>query len=165
LDFGTVAATFSPSATSTITRGSGTIAIKVGTVASGAYYSTGAVDVSAATLANGVQIRAANLDSELIFTANSLTLYPNATSQDTNTNAGPTSTSGIIRFKYGATTSGVLMSGTQYTRANVGIGLTLTTTLNSGNNVLDLTSNGQFAAMGGKLDQIKANTGLIPALL
>lgn len=75
----------------------------------------------AATLSNNVNIRATNLDSELLFSGiDSLTVYATQSDALNNTSPGATSTTGIIRFLYGAALSGVTMSGTVYLRLTLG---------------------------------------------
>jgi hypothetical protein len=103
------------------------------------------------------------LDSELNFVANSITLYPTQSDRDAGTNAGPTSASGIIRFKNGATVQGVVMGGPEFARVNVGVVLFSDFTLAAGANTLDLGTSGQLAAISAKVDS-KASQASVAAI-
>jgi len=124
-----------------------------------------------ATLANTVAVRASNLDSELLFAGISgITLYASLADALSNTSPGPTSTSGIIRFLYGSTTTGLVMSGTVYARITLGSTIQVQSlTLSQGSNSLDLSTTtllqsiivnvadlptlSEIEATGSKLDQ------------
>lgn len=156
LDFGSVAATFDPSATETVARGSGTITFKTGAVASGTYYSTGAITVSGATLGDSVKIRASNMDSEIVLNSiDSLRIYPTADDRDSNTNLSFTVSTTVYRFKYGATVSGATMSGTLYTRPSSNGEQSLKDfTLASGNSVFSLSQLGLIQATLAKVNSL-----------
>ena len=96
----------------------------------------------AATLSNDVRIRATNLNSELLFSGiDSLTVYATQSDALTNTSPGVTSTTGIIRYEYGAVLSGVTMSGTVYVRTLFGTTVQVqAVTLVAGTTTLDLST-------------------------
>lgn len=95
-----------------------------------------------ATLSNNVKIRATNLDSELLFSGiDLLTIYATESDALTNTSPGATSTTGIIRFLYGASLSGVTMSGTVYLRMILGTAIQVQAlTLVLGENEVNLST-------------------------
>jgi len=98
-------------------------------------------------ISDGILVRAANLDSELLFTgADSITLFQTINDRDTNSNPGPSSSGGALRFKYGATTSGVTLSGDRYARVVAG-GIVLSNTIHiaKGHNVIDFGTTGQLS--------------------
>lgn len=97
-------------------------------------------------MTDGILVRAANLDSELIFTgADSITLYQTENDRDTLSNPGPTGGNGSLRFKYGETYSGVTLSGDRYARVIVGgIVLSNTVTIAKGHNEIDFGTTGQI---------------------
>ncbi len=114
-----------------------------------------------AILSRDVAIRAANLDSELVHTADALTFYPSAGDRNAGTNPGLSIGNELYRFKLGNTISGVLLSGTLALRVTVG-GITFFADLAiaSGRNVLDLGVQSQLAAINAKtltLPQIEAS--------
>jgi hypothetical protein len=116
--------------------------------------SSGDFTQGAATLSNSITIRSANLDSELLFVADSITLYPTSNNRDTNTNAGPTSTTGIIRFLYNSVVSGVTMGGAAFLRVDAGIILFSDITIIQGNNTLDYGTTGQLTILNAKVDEL-----------
>jgi len=96
-------------------------------------------------ISNSVYIRANNIDSEIeLIGITNIKFYPSQADRDTNTNVGPSISTGIYRFKYGNTYSGVLFSGTMWTRADVGSILLYSFTLNQFYNILDLGTFGQI---------------------
>lgn len=103
---------------------------------------TGNFTQGTATLSNSVQIRATNLDSELVYTGiDNITVYPTLNDAMAGTNAGASSNNGILRFLYGASLSGVTMSGTIYLRTTIGsVNEIQSVTLVQGHNVLDLST-------------------------
>lgn len=103
---------------------------------------TGDFTQGTATLSNSVQIRANNLDSELVYSGiDNITVYPTLNDAMAGTNAGASSTNGILRFLYGASLSGVTMSGTIYLRTQIGsVNEIQSVTLVQGHNVLDLST-------------------------
>lgn len=72
------------------------------------------------TLSNDLKVRALNLDSEIIFSTDSVTFYPTLTDRDAGTNAGVTATGGIYRYKFGNTYSGVVMTNPLHIRYVIG---------------------------------------------
>jgi hypothetical protein len=124
--------------------------------------STGNIVQGAATLSGNVALRAANLDSELIYSADAITFYSSAADRNAGTNPGASVTGGLYRFKLGATVSGVLLSGTVALRVTVG-GITFfaDVALAAGRNVLDLGVQSQLAALNAKtltIAQLNATT-------
>ena len=101
------------------------------------------------TMTDGILVRSANLDSELIFTgADSITLYQTESDRDTLTNPGPVGGNGSLRFKYGETYSGVTLSGDRYARVVVGgIVLSNTVTIAKGHNEIDFGTTGQLQVL------------------
>lgn len=99
------------------------------------------------TISKDVHIRATNIDSEIEFIGiNEIIFYPNINDRNSNTNAGPSTTDEILRFKLGNTYSGVLFSGQMFIRADVGSLILQTFSLNAniGFNILDLGTFGQI---------------------
>jgi hypothetical protein len=128
--------------------------------------STGSIVQGAATLSANVALRAANLDSELVYTADAITFYPSAGDRNAGTNPGASVTGGLYRFKLGATVSGVVLSGTVALRVTVG-GITFfaDAALVSGRNVLDLGVQSQLAALTAKtLDTAGVRTAVWDAV-
>lgn len=151
--------TLNPSASSLFAVSSGIVTTKTsGLSETVTILSSGNFTQGAATLSNSVTIRASNLDSEIVFVATSITLYPTSTDRDTNSNAGPTSTTGIIRFKYGSVISGVTMSGNGYLRINSGIILFSDITISQGYNMLDYGTTGQLTIINSKVDALPSTT-------
>jgi len=109
-------------------------------------YSTGDFNLlNGSVISDDVKIRATNIDSELVLLGiTSITLYPSFNDSNADTNEGPIITDTIYRFKYGSTVDGVLLSGTQYSRVDVGSILLYSFVLNTGNNILDLGTFGQI---------------------
>lgn len=103
---------------------------------------SGAFTQGTATLSNDVQIRATNLDSELIYSGiDNITVYPTLNDAQAGTNAGAYSNNGILRFLFGAVLDGVTMSGTVYLRTQIGSVYEIqSVTLVQGHNVLDLST-------------------------
>ena len=120
--------------------------------------SNGNFTQGAATLSNNVTIRSANLNSELIFIATSIILYPTSSDRTTNSNAGPTSSTGIIRFLYGSVLSGVTMSNTLFLKVDAGIILFADATVSTGYNILDYGTTGQLTILNAKVDAIPSDT-------
>ena len=124
-------------------------------------YSTGNFILSnESTVSNIVKIRATNIDSELVLLGiEELILYPTSNDRNADTNRGPVITTLIYRFKYGSiTTNNVQLSGTQYSRVDVGNTLLYTFVLDSGNNVLDLGTFGQIQQVLN--NQVTINEGI-----
>jgi hypothetical protein len=99
------------------------------------------------TISKNVHIRADNLDSEIEFIGiNEITFYQNINDRNADTNAGPSTTDDIFRFKLGNTYSGVLFSGQMFVRVDVGSLILQTFNLNPdpGYNILDLGTFGQI---------------------
>jgi hypothetical protein len=96
------------------------------------------------TIGDNLKIRATNIDSEFYFSnVNSITFYPTQSDRDNNTNAGPTATGTIYRFKYGSTVSGVTLSGFAYSRVTIDSILLLdASVINSGSNTIDFGTTG-----------------------
>lgn len=68
-------------------------------------------------LGNTVGLRTSNFDSELIYGgADSITVYSTYSDAQNTINPGPSANDGILRFEYGQTYSGVVLSGTVYIR-------------------------------------------------
>jgi len=71
---------------------------------------------------SSIIIRSSNYNSELLFAGvDSVILYSTLSDAIAYSNPGLSSTNNIIRFKYGATTQGVPMSGTIYARWTLGV--------------------------------------------
>ena len=133
--------------------------IKSTGLVSDTYYSASSFTQGAGTLANSVLIRAANLDSEIVFTPDSITFYPSQSARDTGSTPGSTVTGGVYRFLHGSTVSGVLMSGTVYVRVMVGsLVFFLDVVLVAGANIVELGVQGQLTALNGKM-------GALPGLV
>ena len=157
--------TLDPSASAMVVVSGGVVTVKSSGLAEDVtILSAGEVAYGIATLSNEVKIRASNLDSELVFVGGSLTLYPNSGSRDTNTSAGTSSNTGIIRFKNGATVLGVTMGGAAYARVDTGVVLFKDFTLLAGYNLLDIGTSGLLASISAKVVAIKSDTALIPGL-
>ena len=117
--------------------------------------STGNFIQGTATLSNDVLIRAANFDSEIVFNADSITFYPTLIDRNAGTNPGVTTTGGIYRYKYGSTYSGVTMIGTLYTRVvQGGITFFFDKEIIIGNNIVDLSTQGQLSALNSKIELV-----------
>ena len=133
--------------------------IKSTGLAADTYYSASTFTQGVATIANSVLIRASNLNSEIVFTPDSITFYPSQSARDTGSNPGATVNGGVYRFLHGSTVSGVLMSSTVYVRVAVGtLVFFLDVALVSGANIVDLGVQGQLTALNGKM-------GALPALV
>lgn len=99
------------------------------------------------TISKDVHIRATNLDSEIEFIGiNEIIFYPTINDRNSNTNAGPSTTDDVFRFKLGEVYSGVTFSGQMFIRADVGSLILQTFNLNPdpGFNILDLGTFGQI---------------------
>ena len=112
-------------------------------------------NITAPTLSNAVKLRALNLDSELVYSVDSLTFYPSPAARDAGTTPGATVTGGVYRFKSGAVVSGVTLAGTVYMRVRVGV-TTLFAELAfvAGLNTLDLGVQTQLSAIAAKTNQL-----------
>ena len=129
--------------------------IKSTGLVSDTYYSSDNFTQGSATLANSVIIRALNLDSEIVFTPDSITFYPSKANRDTGQNPGVTITGGIYRFQDNTTVSGVLMAGVVYITAQIGTVKFFTEVLLvHGANVMDLSVQGQISVLSNKIDNI-----------
>ena len=117
---------------------------------------TGNFTQGAATLSNNVKIRATNLDSELLFSGiDSLTVYATQSDALNNTSPGATSTTGIIRFLYGAALSGVTMSGTVYLRLTLGTAIQVQSlVLVLGENEVNLSTTTLLQSINTKVDNV-----------
>lgn len=144
--FGTITAnsalTLNPSAVALMAVSGGVTTKTSGLAENVTVVVTGNFTQGAATLSNDVRIRAANLDSELLFSGiDSLTIYATQSDALTNNSPGATSTTGIIRYEYGAVLSGVTMSGTVYVRTLFGTTVQVqAVTLVAGTTILDLST-------------------------
>jgi hypothetical protein len=124
--FGTLTANFpyttAPAAGSVMAISGGVITTaSSGFAESGTLLVNGSFTQGTATLSNDVQIRSTNFDSELLFTGiDNLIVYATQADAFTNTAPGASSTSGVIRYLYGASLSGVVMTGTVYIRTTIG---------------------------------------------
>jgi hypothetical protein len=119
--------------------------------------SSGNFTQGSATLSNDVIIRASNLDSEVIYNADSITFYPTLTDRNAGSNPGVTTTGGIYRFKYASTYSGVTMIGTLYIRIQEGL-----TTISPPGVDIVIGSNTIDTSVQGQLSSIKSDISLIP---
>ena len=129
--------------------------IKSTGLVSDTYYSASSFTQGSATLSNSVLIRAANLNSEIVYTPDSITFYPSQSARDTGSTPGITVTGGVHRFLHGSTESGVLMSGTVYVRVTVGaIVFFSSIALVPGANIMDLGVQGQISALGNKIADV-----------
>lgn len=145
--------------------GASPVQVKSAALTSDTYYSQAAFAQGAATLANSVLLRASNLNSEIVFTPDSVTFYPSLAARDTGTTPGITVTGGVYRFLHGSNVSGVVMSGTVYVRVQVGVVMFLSEIpIVSGANVLDLGVQGQLTVLSGKMDA-KPNRGEVSGLI
>jgi hypothetical protein len=88
-------------------------------------FATGNFTQGSATLGNDVKIKALNFDSEIIYTADSLTFYPTILDRDNNTNVGQTSTGGVYRYKFGTVYAGVTMTNPLAVRYALGVATSL----------------------------------------
>ena len=129
--------------------------IKSTGLVSDTYYSDNNFTQGSATLSNFVIIRALNLDSEIVFSPDSITFYPSESNRDMGLNPGITISGGLYRFQDSTTVSGVLMGGVVYVTALIGTVKFFTEiTLNRGANVMDLSIQGQIAVLSNKIDHI-----------
>jgi hypothetical protein len=154
--------TLNPAAVSIVAISAGVVTTKTnGLSESVTLISTGNIVQGAATLSSDVAIRATNLDSEIVYTVDSVTFYPSIGDRNAGTNPGVTTTGGLYRFKLGSTVSSVPLSGVVALRVIAG-GVTLFSnlTLSAGKNILDLGVQAQLAALSAKtltLAQIEAS--------
>ena len=127
--------------------------IKSTGLVSDTYYSASTFTQGAATVANSVLIRASNLNSEIVFTPDSITFYPSEAARDTGSTPGITVSGGVYRFLHGSTVSGVVMSGTVYITVLVGsVKFFAQLALVPGANVMDLSVQGQITVLSQKID-------------
>jgi predicted secreted protein len=116
------------------------IKIKSTNLTTDTYYSTSNFTQGSATLGSDVKIRALNLDSELIYTADSITFYPTIGDRNAATNPGITISGGIYRYKFGSTYTGVVMTNPTNIRYITGVTISLgSLPLVTGNYVFSLT--------------------------
>lgn len=129
---------------------------------------TGNFTQGTATLSNNIKIRATNLDSELLFSGiDSLTIYATQADALTNTSPGASSNTGIIRFLYGASLSGVTMSGTVYLRIVLGTAIQVQAlTLVLGENEVNLSTTTLLQAIPSEVlnATVEANVSLAKSL-
>jgi hypothetical protein len=129
---------------------------------------TGNFTQGTATLSNNIKIRATNLDSELLFSGiDSLTIYATQADALTNTSPGASSSTGIIRFLYGASLSGVTMSGTVYLRIVLGTAIQVQSlTLVLGENEVNLSTTTLLQAIPSEVlnATVEANVSLAESL-
>jgi hypothetical protein len=159
--FGTITAnsafTLNPSAVALMAVASGVVTTKTsGLAESVTVVVTGNFTQGTATLSNDVKIRATNLDSELLFSGiDSLTVYATQSDALNNTSSGATSTTGIIRFLYGAALSGVTMSGTVYLRLTLGTAIQVQSlVLVLGENEVNLSTTTLLQSINTKVDNV-----------
>lgn len=148
--------TLDPAAAAIVAIATGVVTTKTNAISEAVtLISTGNILQGSATLGTDVALRAANLDSELVYTADAVVFYPSAADRNAGTNAGASITGGLYRFKLGSTVNGVLLSGTVALRVTVG-GVTFfaDVALASGRNVLDLGVQSQLAAIKQKTDKL-----------
>ena len=151
--------TLNPNAGSLFAVSSGIVTTKTsGLSESITILSSGNFTQGAATLLNNVAIRSANLNSELLFVASSVILYPTSSDRTTNSNSGPTSSTGIIRFLYGSIVSGVSMSSNLFLKVDAGIILFADAAVSTGYNILDYGTTGQLTILNAKVDAIPSDT-------
>lgn len=157
--------TLNPSAIDLINISAGIVTTKTNSLLEAVtLISTGNILQGAASLSDSVALRAANLDSELVYSVDSATFYPTSADRNAGTNAGAAITGGLYRFKFGSTVSGVTLSGSGALRVVVGV-ITIFANLNivSGRNVLDLGVQAQLTAIAAKaltLQQVEASSVL-----
>lgn len=160
--------TLDPAAASVLSVSGSAVTVKCSALAEDVtLISAAAINPGAAALGAAVKIRASNLDSEILtVNVTSVTLYPTAADRDAGTNPGPVIATGVLRYKFGATVSGVALSGAEYARVNIGGAVLFSDfTIAQGTTTLDVGVQGQLTAIQSSLSGITANTGLIPALL
>ena len=166
--------TLDPAAVAVIAIASGVVTAKSsGLAESATIISSGNFTQGAATLSDGVLVRALNLDGDLRYTVNSLTFYPSQANRDAGTLPGQTLTGGLYRFKLGATVAGVVESGQVFLRVTSGTLVSFgDVTLAAGSNVLDLGVQTQIAQLAAKTldtqgvrvavwDAVKANHTIV----
>lgn len=162
--FGTLTAnsafTLNPSAVALMAVSGGVTTKTSGLAESVTVVVSGSFTQGAATLSNDVKIRATNLDSELLFSGiDSLTIYATQSDALNNTSPGATSTTGIIRFLYGAALSGVTMSGTVYLRLTLGTAIQVQSlALVLGENDVNLSTTTLLQSINTKIDALPAET-------
>lgn len=160
--FGTLTANqnwvLDPAAVTLLTLVSGTVTTKTsGLSEEVTLVINGSYTQGTAAVSNDVKIRANNIDSELLFSGiSSVTVYATVSDALTGTNPGASSSTGSIRFKYGASLSGVTMSGTVYVRILLGATIeVLSLNLVTGTNILDLSTTTLLQSVLVNLDDIK----------
>jgi hypothetical protein len=120
LDFNNYNVVINSSSGSVLDYNTGSITIKSSNLTSSNQFSeiktNGTVTINNGSVVdNTVIIRSSNYDSELVYAgADSITLYPTYQDAIDNTNPGPISNTGVLRFLYGQTLNGVQMSGGFY---------------------------------------------------
>ena len=116
------------------------IKIKTTNLVTDTYYSASNFVQGSATLGTDVKIRASNLDSELVYTADSVTFYPTVGDRNASTNPGITITGGIYRYKFGSVYTGVTMTNPTNIRYTTGVTISLgSLPLTTGNYIFSLT--------------------------
>lgn len=145
--------TLDPAAAALVTVASGAVKAKTsGLAESVVVISAGNVTQGTATLSNDVKLRALNLDSEIVYTVDTVKFYPTQTDRDAGTNPGVSSAGGVYRFKLGATITGVPLTGTIYLRLTVGaVVFFAQITLVAGQNTLDLGVQSQLTSISQRL--------------
>lgn len=163
--FGTLTAnsalTLNPSAPALMAAAGGIVTTKTSGLAENVtVVVSGNFTQNAATLSNDVKIRAANLDSEILFSGiDSLTIYATQSDALTNTNPGATSNTGIIRYEYGAALSGVTMSATVYVRTLFGTTLQVQAlTLLAGETTFDLSTSALLQSVLTNVENVPTET-------
>jgi hypothetical protein len=170
--FGTLTAnsafTLDPLAVAMMAVSSGVITHTTGLNETATVVVTGNFTQGTATLSNNIKIRATNLDSELLFSGiDSLTIYATQADALTNTSPGASSSTGIIRFLYGASLSGVTMSGTVYLRIVLGTAIQVQAlTLVLGENEVNLSTTTLLQAIPSEVlnATVEANVSLAESL-
>lgn len=106
--------------------------------------STGSLStINGAQIQSNVMVRTSNYDSELVYSgADNIVLYPSLSDAQSSTNPGPSANNGVLRFLYGQTAQGVVLSGTAYIKWTAGAYSDLYTgTITQGHNELGDLSN------------------------
>lgn len=150
LDFGDKNIVVDASASTTFAYNSAAniITLKSGVLSGGKLFDTiisqGSLStINSAQVAKSVLIRTSNIDSELVYNgADNIVLYPTITDAQNSTNPGPSANNGVLRFLYGQTSQGVVLSGDAYIRWTAGTYSDLYTgTIVKGHNELGDLSN------------------------
>lgn len=130
-----------------------TITIKTTSLSSGSMFdtlmSTGYLSViNTASVGSSVVVRTSNYDSELVYSgADNIVLYPSLSDAQNTTNPGPSASNGVLRFLYGQTLQGVVLSGNTYIKWTAGsFSDVYTGTISQGHNELgDLSTQAGLA--------------------